>query len=320
MYSLFAKAPGVSWLWSPSCPPTESVLLPFQLDKVIAGTVDRSTGEVLSIFQAVLRGLVDYDTGIRLLETQLLISGLISPALRKCFDLKDAQSHGLIDEQVLSHLQELNEAKAVMSAVSPATVPVLDALAKGVISEPTAIRVLEILLSTGSLVIPATGEQLTLQKAFQQHWISSALFSKILERQNTCKDLIDPSTSEKVSLLDLLQRSVLQENTGVRLLPVRPQEGGRITLKGGRSISILRAAHEGLVDRETMFRLLGAQLLSGGADRRHVRPEADRGGSRGRGGDGQGHCQQHPHLPGRNRRNHPLQPRQTLDCGRGGPV
>ncbi|XP_020954231.1 dystonin isoform X10 [Sus scrofa] len=235
-----------------------------KLDKVIAGTVDRSTGEVLSIFQAVLRGLVDYDTGIRLLETQLLISGLISPALRKCFDLKDAQSHGLIDEQVLSHLQELNEAKAVMSAVSPATVPVLDALAKGVISEPTAIRVLEILLSTGSLVIPATGEQLTLQKAFQQHWISSALFSKILERQNTCKDLIDPSTSEKVSLLDLLQRSVLQENTGVRLLPVRPQEGGRITLKGGRSISILRAAHEGLVDRETMFRLLGAQLLSGG--------------------------------------------------------
>uniref|UniRef100_A0A8C3WDJ7 Dystonin n=1 Tax=Catagonus wagneri TaxID=51154 RepID=A0A8C3WDJ7_9CETA len=235
-----------------------------KLDKVIAGTVDQSTGEVLSIFQAVLRGLVDYDTGIRLLETQLLISGLISPALRKCFDLKDAQSHGLIDEQVLSHLQELNEAKAMISAVLPATIPVLDALAEGVISEPVAIRVLEILLSTGSLVIPATGEQLTLQKAFQQHLISSALFFKILERQNTCKDLIDPSTSEKVSLLDLLQRSVLQENTGVRLLPVRPQEGGRITLKGGRSISILRAAHEGLVDRETVFRLLGAQLLSGG--------------------------------------------------------
>ncbi|XP_032503696.1 dystonin isoform X5 [Phocoena sinus] len=235
-----------------------------KLDKVIAGTIDQGTGEVLSVFQAVLRGLIDYDTGIRLLETQLMISGLVSPELRTCFDLKDAQNHGLIDEQVLSQLRELSETKEIISAVSSTTVPVLDALAEGVISEPMAIRVLEILLSTGSLVIPATGEQLTLQKAFQQHLVSSALFSKILERQNLCKDLIDPTTSEKVSLIDIMQRSILQENTGVRLLPVRPQEGGRITLKCGRNLSILRAAHEGLIDRETMFRLLGAQLLSGG--------------------------------------------------------
>uniref|UniRef100_A0A8C9AC11 Dystonin n=1 Tax=Prolemur simus TaxID=1328070 RepID=A0A8C9AC11_PROSS len=235
-----------------------------KLDKVIAGTIDQTTGEVLSIFQAVLRGLIDYDTGIRLLETQLMISGLISPELKKCFDLKDAESHGLIDEQILCQLQELNKAKEIISAVSSTTIPVLDALAQSVISESMAIKVLEILLSTGFLGIPATGEQLTLQKAFQQNLISSALFSKVLERQNMCKDLIDPCTSEKVSLIDMVQRSILQENTGMWLLPVRPQEGGRITLKCGRNISILRAAHEGLIDRETMFRLLGAQLLSGG--------------------------------------------------------
>ncbi|KAL2791999.1 dystonin isoform 5 [Daubentonia madagascariensis] len=235
-----------------------------KLDKVIAGTIDQTTGEVLSIFQAVLRGLIDYDTGIRLLETQLMISGLISPELKKCFDLKDAESHGLIDEQILCQLKELNKAKEIISAVSSATIPVLDALAQSMISESMAIKVLEILLSTGFLVIPATGEQLTLQKAFQQNLISSALFSKVLERQNMCKDLIDPCTSEKVSLIDMVQRSILQDNTGMWLLPVRPQEGGRITLKCGRNISILRAAHEGLIDRETMFRLLGAQLLSGG--------------------------------------------------------
>uniref|UniRef100_A0A2K5JXK4 Dystonin n=1 Tax=Colobus angolensis palliatus TaxID=336983 RepID=A0A2K5JXK4_COLAP len=235
-----------------------------KLDKVIAGTIDQTTGEVLSVFQAVLRGLIDYDTGIRLLETQLMISGLISPELRKCFDLKDAKSHGLIDEQILCQLKELNKAKEIISAASPTTIPVLDALAQSMISESMAIKVLEILLSTGSLVIPATGEQLTLQKAFQQNLVSSALFSKVLERQNMCKDLIDPCTSEKVSLIDMVQRSTLQENTGMWLLPVRPQEGGRITLKCGRNLSILRAAHEGLIDRETMFRLLSAQLLSGG--------------------------------------------------------
>ncbi|XP_055964958.1 dystonin isoform X3 [Sorex fumeus] len=235
-----------------------------KLDKVIAGTIDQATGEVLPVFQAVLRGLIDYDTGISLLETQLMICGIISPELRKGFGLKDAERLGLIDDQILSHLKELSQAKELISAVSSTTVPVLDALAQGVISESMAIRVLEILISTDFLVIPTTGEQLTLHKAFQQNLISSTLFSKVLERQNTCRDLIDPCTSEKVSLNDIMQRSILQESTGMRLLPVRPQEGGRITLKCGRSISILRAAHEGLIDRETMLRLLGAQLLSGG--------------------------------------------------------
>ncbi|EHB11726.1 Bullous pemphigoid antigen 1, isoforms 1/2/3/4/5/8 [Heterocephalus glaber] len=240
------------------------IIVEEKLNKVIAGTIDQTTGEVLSVFQAVLRGLIDYDTGIRLLETQLLISGLISPELRKCFNLKDAKSHGLIDEQILCQLKELNKVKEIISASSSTKIPVLDALAQGMISEPMAIKVLEILFSTGFLVIPATGEHLTLQKAFQQNLVSSALFSKVLERQNTCRNLIDPFTSEKVSLIDMVQRSILQESTRMWLLPVRPQEGGRITLKCGRSISILRAAHEGLIDRETMFRLLGAQLLSGG--------------------------------------------------------
>ncbi|XP_040839512.1 dystonin isoform X3 [Ochotona curzoniae] len=243
---------------------SEDLKVEEKLAKVIAGTIDQTTGEVLSVFQAVVRGLIDYDTGIRLLETQLMITGLISPKLRKCFDLNDAESHGLIDGQILCQLKELNKAKNIISAVSSTTIPALDALAQGMISESMAVRVLEILLSTGSLVIPATGEHLTLQKAFQQNLISSVLFSKVLERQNMSKDLIDPCTSEKVSLTDMVQRSILQESTGMWLLPVRPQEGGRITLKCGRRISILRAAHEGLIDRETMFRLLGAQLLSGG--------------------------------------------------------
>ncbi|XP_068793524.1 dystonin isoform X17 [Struthio camelus] len=62
----------------------------------------------------------------------------------------------------------------------------------------------------------------------------------------------------------MVNRSIIHEETGLRLLPVQPQEKGRITFKCGRKITVLRAAHEGLIDRDTMFRLLGAQLMSGG--------------------------------------------------------
>ncbi|XP_067421590.1 dystonin isoform X1 [Emydura macquarii macquarii] len=235
-----------------------------KVDNVIAGIINQTTGEVLSVFQSVLKGLIDYDTGIRLLENQLIISGLISPELGICFDLEEAKDHELIDEQTLLQLQELNNAKKIISESSFTNIPAVAALEQGIIPETLAIKILEIQLSRGYLVMPATGEQLTLHKAFQRNLISAALFSKLLERQDTCKDLIDPNTAENISLEEMVQRSIISEETGLRLLPIRPQERGRITLKCGRRITILRAAHEGLIDRETMFRLLGAQLLSGG--------------------------------------------------------
>ncbi|XP_050806461.1 dystonin isoform X13 [Gopherus flavomarginatus] len=235
-----------------------------KVDKVIAGIIDQTTGEVLSVFQSVLKGLIDSETGIRLLENQLILSGLISPDLGICFDLEEAKVHKLIDEQTLLQLQELNNAKKIISESSFTNLPAVAALEQGIIPETLAIKILEIQLSRGYLVMPATGEQFTLHKAFQRNLVSASLFSKLLEKQDTCKDLIDPNTAEKVSLEEMVQRSIISEETGLRLLPVRPQERGRITLKCGRQISILRAAHEGLIDRETMFRLLGAQLLSGG--------------------------------------------------------
>ncbi|XP_062428873.1 dystonin isoform X5 [Rhea pennata] len=235
-----------------------------KVNKVIAGIIDQTTGEVLSVFQSVLKGFIDYGTAIRLLENQLILSGIISPELGVCYDLEEAKAHGLIDEQTLLELQELNNAKKLISESSLINLPVVSALDQGLISESLAIKILENQLSSGHLILPSTGENLTLQKAFQRNLIPPTLYAKLLERQDTCKDLIDPNYTEKISLEQMVNRSIIHEETGLRLLPVKPQEKGRITFKCGRKITVLRAAHEGLIDRETMFRLLGAQLMSGG--------------------------------------------------------
>lgn len=234
------------------------------MNKVIAGVFDQTTGEVLSVFQSVLKGFIDYDTGIRLLENQLILSGIISPELGVCYGLEEAKAHALIDEQTLLKLQELSNAKKLISESSLSNLPAVSALEQGLISEPLAIKILENQLSSGHLILPSTGENLTMHSAFQRNLISPTLYTKLLERQDTCKDLIDPNCAEKISLQEMVHRSIIHEETGLRLLPVKPQEKGRITFKCGRKISILRAAHEGLIDRETMFRLLGAQLMSGG--------------------------------------------------------
>ncbi|XP_041108046.1 dystonin-like isoform X16 [Polyodon spathula] len=241
--------------------------LPAEQDyQTIEGLIDLETGAVFSVCRSMQKGLIDYTTGINLLEAQLITSGLILPEFSMCLDVDDAFKHGLVDKQSCMHLQEINEAnRCILSAkYASEPLPVIAALRDGIISEQLAIRMIEMQLATGGLRVTCTGDIINLDKAFQSGLIPPPLFRKILEREDTCKYLIDPNTAEKVSLIQLVQRSLVHEETGLRLLPVKKGEDGKIALKSGREVSILRAVHEGLIDRETMFRLLGAQLFAGG--------------------------------------------------------
>ncbi|KAM3930381.1 dystonin isoform 2-T2 [Leptodactylus fuscus] len=235
-----------------------------KVDRVVSGTIDETSGTILSIYRSVVEGLVDYETGISLLEMQLIVSGLVCPQLKRCFGIEDAKSQNLIDDQIQVRLHEISHAKSVIASLPPSDFPIITAYNKGLISETVTVKMINTLLSCGCLQLATTGEQLNVNKLFQRNFISTSMFTKLIERQKMAKDLIDPITAEKVTLADLFQRTVTDEKTGMRFLPVISEEKGKITLKSGRKISVLRAAHEGILEREIMYRLLGAQLLSGG--------------------------------------------------------
>ncbi|XP_014069722.2 dystonin isoform X23 [Salmo salar] len=237
-----------------------------QAFQTIEGVLEVGSVEVYSVFSSVQSGLIDHNTGLCLLEAQLITSGLVLPQLRMCLELDDALHHNLIDEPTWKQLRELNEAnQCILSpAFSSEPLPVIAAVREGAISEPLAMKVIEIQLATGGLRVSYTGDILTLERAFQFGLIPAPLYVKLLERQDTWKDLINPSTAEKVSLTQLVQRSVADVETGLRLLPVKKSHNGNMELTSGREISVFSAVHEGLIDRQTTMRLLGAQLFAGG--------------------------------------------------------
>ncbi|XP_048863754.1 dystonin isoform X8 [Brienomyrus brachyistius] len=232
----------------------------------IEGIFDVASGAVYSVCRSVQSGLIDQSTGLSLLEAQMITSGLIIPEFRRFVDLEEAYKHNLVDEATYQQLQHLNEAnRCTLSArYTSEPLPVIAAVKDGTISEEMAIKIIEIQLATGGLRLTYTRDVLNLESAFQYGLMPASLFVKVLERQNNWKDLIDPNSAEKVSLIQLVQRSFLHEDTGLRLLLVKKGRDGTISLKSGREISILRAVHEGLIDRETILRLLGAQLFAGG--------------------------------------------------------
>ncbi|XP_059838231.1 dystonin-like isoform X6 [Hypanus sabinus] len=243
--------------------------------EAIAGVVDLSTGIVFPIYHAIRNGLIDYDTGVILLEAQIIVSGLIFPEMRRCLDLEEALRCQLVDQQIFSQLKQLSNAANHTSITLSGTGdvhPTVAAYAQNIQSEVLAIKVLEAQLATGGLQIPSTGEKISLEEAFQRKFITAQLYFRLIERQKMCKELIDPCTNEKVSLMELMERTIVDKDTNLRLLPARRLKSGMITLKCGRETSVFRAVHEGLIDREVMIRLLGAQLFAGGL----VDPQTDR--------------------------------------------
>ncbi|XP_048061846.1 dystonin isoform X4 [Megalobrama amblycephala] len=232
--------------------------------QVIQGILDVESGAVMSVCCSVNSGLIDHNTGLGLLEAQLINTGLIWPEKNLCMDLEDAFKNKLVDDTMFKQLQDLNEAiKCVQDpqfAFQP--LPVITALENGAISVQTAIKIIEIQLATGGLRY--TGDILHLERAFQLGLIPHSLFIQMLERKDTWKNLIDPNTAEKVTLSQLLERSLIHEPTRLRLLPVKRGKDGAISLTSGREINVMKAMHEGAIDRETMLRLLSTQLFAGG--------------------------------------------------------
>ncbi|XP_038613929.1 microtubule-actin cross-linking factor 1 isoform X1 [Tachyglossus aculeatus] len=232
----------------------------------VAGVIDLGTVEIFPIFRAMQKGLIDQDTGLVLLEAQVITAGLVVPETNETLSLEAGLARNIIDQQTLRSLRELQEAFLAMntSAQGPLFLPVVAAVGEGRISENIGLKILETHLATGGFLLAPGGDRMSLDEALHRGLIPALLHSKLEARLRSRKNLIDPNTAEKVSLADLTGRCVVHGDTGLRLLPIKQLAGGTVSLKSGRKVSLFRAVQEGLIDRQVTIRLLEAQLLAGG--------------------------------------------------------
>ncbi|XP_047461897.1 microtubule-actin cross-linking factor 1 isoform X7 [Mugil cephalus] len=232
----------------------------------IAGVIDLGTVETFPVFQAAQRGLIDQDTCHVLLEAQLIMGGLLLPGSNVIYSLDQGLTQGLIDTYARQSLSELETALYLMEKSvdehQQNMLPAATAMESGLIREDVGLRILELQINTGGLR-DATGEIMSLEQAVDMRLLSPRDFSKLQSRLQH-KELIDPNTAEKISLHELQQRCVPDDDSGLLLFPVKQQPGGTVCLRSGRKVGIFRAVQEGLIDRKVTVRLLEAQLFAGG--------------------------------------------------------
>ncbi|XP_051519307.1 microtubule-actin cross-linking factor 1-like isoform X11 [Myxocyprinus asiaticus] len=234
--------------------------------EIIVGVIDLGSMETFSVFQAAQRGLIDQDTCHVLLEAQLIMGGLFQPDSPGILSLEKGLAIGLIDKHTYQSLVELETALCLVDKANFAEGKVLQvaaAMEEGVLKELVGLRILELQISTGGLKVGSSGETVILDIARQRGLLSATLCHKLQTSLNR-RELIDPNTAEKLTLVDFQQRCVINQETGLRLFPVKQMPGGTVCLYSGRKVGIFHAVQEGLIDRHVTVRLLEAQLFAGG--------------------------------------------------------
>ncbi|NWW21666.1 MACF1 factor, partial [Falcunculus frontatus] len=233
--------------------------------EAVAGVIDLGTVEIFPVFGAMQRGLIDQDTGLVLLEAQVITSDLVVPETSEKLSLEKALARNIIDLRAFQVLQELKDALQQVEEVrceGRQLLPVVAAVEEGRISESVGLKILEAELVTGGFKFQQG--RISVETALQERLLPPQLHSRLLAHLEGGKDLIDPNTAEKITLPELLDRCIVHQETGLRLLPVKQLAGGMVSLRSGREVSIFRAVQEGLIDRQVSIRLLEAHLFAGG--------------------------------------------------------
>ncbi|XP_019478295.1 microtubule-actin cross-linking factor 1, isoforms 1/2/3/5, partial [Meleagris gallopavo] len=236
-----------------------------KVSEAVAGVIDLGTVEIFPVFGAMQRGLIDQETGLVLLEAQVITSDLVLPETGEKLSLEEGLARDIINLRTFHVLRELKDALQQVHEVrreGRQLLPAAAAVEEGRISESTGLKILEVELVTGGF--KTHQGRISMQKAVQERLLPPQLYSRLLSHLESNKDLIDPNTAEKINLSELLQRCILHQDTGLRFLPVKQLAGGMVSLKSGRKVSIFRAVQEGLIDRQVTVRLLEAQLFAGG--------------------------------------------------------
>ncbi|XP_060547363.1 microtubule-actin cross-linking factor 1 isoform X6 [Pantherophis guttatus] len=239
-------------------------------NEAIAGVLDLGTMEVFSISDAMQQGLLDQETGLLLLEAQVITDGLMVPNAREKLSLAEGPTTDIINGKIYQRLEEMQEAVQLIKNMqlkgSPFH-PVVAAIENGIISENTGLKIAQIQFLTGNFIDPSSHEQIGLEDALQKGIITNHFHEMLVSCLKSCEEaLTDPNSAEKISFNDLMQQCVPHQETGLKLLPIKQVSGGMVSFQSGQEASILCAVPEGLVEKEMTMELLEAHLFAGGLE------------------------------------------------------
>uniref|UniRef100_A0A8I3RTC1 Plectin n=1 Tax=Canis lupus familiaris TaxID=9615 RepID=A0A8I3RTC1_CANLF len=211
----------------------------------IAGLLLKPANEKLSIYAALRRQLLSPGTALILLEAQAATGFLLDPVQNRRLTVNEAVKEGVVGPEL--HHKLLSAERAVTGYKDPYTgeqISLFQAMQKELIVRDHGIRLLEAQIATGGIIDPVHSHRLPVDVAYQRGYFDEEMNRVLADPSDDTKGFFDPNTHENLTYLQLLERCVLDPETGLRLLPLTDQaaRGGELVYTDSEARDVFEKA------------------------------------------------------------------------------
>ncbi|XP_030607259.1 desmoplakin-A isoform X2 [Archocentrus centrarchus] len=239
----------------------------------IAGIYDEANDRILPFYQAMKEGLLMRGTTLELLEAQAASGFIVDPVNNVFLTVEEAAKRCLIGKEFKNKL--LSAEKAVTGYRDPSTgktISLFQAIEKDLIEKGHGIRLLEAQIASGGIIDPKESHRIDVAVAYKRGYFDKELNEILTYEGDDTKGFFDPNTKENLTYLQLKERCIKDEKTGLILLPIRdkrkPQKSQesrtnvlrkrRVVIVDpdtGLEMSVREAYHRELIDYDTFLDL-----------------------------------------------------------------
>ncbi|KAJ8353993.1 hypothetical protein SKAU_G00215600 [Synaphobranchus kaupii] len=175
----------------------------------------------MSIYQAMKERKLTPGSAVVLLEAQAASGYIIDPIKNTKLSVNEAVKEGLLGPEL--HNKMLSAERAVTGYKDPYSggkISLFEAMKKDLLVRDHAIRLLEAQIATGGIIDPVNSHRLPIEMAYKQGQFDAEMYKVLLDPSDDTKGFFDPNTQENLTYQQLMDRCIIDPETGVVLLPI----------------------------------------------------------------------------------------------------
>ncbi|XP_077389826.1 desmoplakin-B isoform X2 [Festucalex cinctus] len=181
---------------------------------------DTETLDKISVMEALNSGLVDTITAQRLLEAQACTGGIINPENGRRLSIQEASRQGIINDDMAAKLKPAQKVFIGFEDVKTGKkMSAAEAMKEMWLPYEAGQRFMEFQFVTGGLYDPELGCRRTIADALKMGWIDGSTARKLQDVRHQSKNLTCPKSKLKISYKEALDNCLVEESTGLRMLP-----------------------------------------------------------------------------------------------------
>uniref|UniRef100_A0A5F9DBS7 Dystonin n=1 Tax=Oryctolagus cuniculus TaxID=9986 RepID=A0A5F9DBS7_RABIT len=235
----------------------------------IAGLYLESPKEKISFASAAKKIIIDKMMALAFLEAQAATGFIIDPMSGQTYSVEEAVLKGIVDPEFRIRLLEAEKAALGYSS-STKTLSVFQAMENRMLDRQKGKHILEAQIASGGIIDPVRGIRVPPEVALQQGLLNNAIFQFLHEPSSNTRVFPNPNNRQALYYAELLRMCVFDVDCQCFLFPFGERDISNLNVEKAHKISVVdiktgaeltayEAFQRNLIEKNTYLELSGQQ-------------------------------------------------------------